>query len=370
MYGNLLSYAGWTFLPNMVTGWVQSLYYGITIRAGDPKPQPGSPRFATHRRRIFILMVSLYLLYTIYEADWEIRRAGDFYQSLGVPLDADEKTIRSKFRRLAALYHPDKTSQWENRASSENHFMHLRLAQDTLLEPAKRFAYDRFGPDITQWRHCVTMSDYIVIGLQELAPLYSGGLFVMIGLGFFGYLGWGRYWRFLSYIALLAFEINTVTRPYFPSITTKIFNPLFATFTWHPPYLPFQQLILFRKLLVTIHIALSHLGPYMQPTEPSGQANDEAAQHQQLDRLDQVSKVTDLEASRLLGLDMAPFANDERTMGELRARLQEWLVQNTIRTDPDVRDAVGRVMGKRRTGAPTGARGTRTHVVPPPQPQR
>ena len=45
-------------------------------------------------------VILLYLLYTIYEADYEMRKAGDFYQILGVPLDADEKKIKSRFRRL------------------------------------------------------------------------------------------------------------------------------------------------------------------------------------------------------------------------------------------------------------------------------
>lgn len=126
MSNNLLSYAGWTFLPNvrspqyapllhcqqpsfvrrliselqLVTGWVQSLYYGITIRAGDPKPQPGTPRYTKHRRRIHLAVIILYLLYTIYEADYWVRLNGDFYQDLGLPVDVDEKRIKSKFRRL------------------------------------------------------------------------------------------------------------------------------------------------------------------------------------------------------------------------------------------------------------------------------
>ena len=52
---------------------------------------------------------------------------------------------------------------------------------------------------------------------------------------------------------------------------------------------------------------------------------------------------------------MAPYAGDEPGVKELRGRIKEWLVQNTIRADPEVRDAVGRALGKRRVGAPVGA---------------
>ena len=56
-------------------------------------------------------------------------------------------------------------------------------------------------------------------------------------------------------------------------------------------------------------------------------------------------------------MDMAPFVGDEQGMKELRGRVKEWLVNNTIRADPEVRDAMGRALAvKRRSGAPAGAR--------------
>jgi hypothetical protein len=76
------------------------VYYRFTTRAGDPIPQPGQPLHAKHRRNIFIAVVLSYLLYTIYEADWQLQGKGDFYRDLGVPVDVDEKRLQSRFRRL------------------------------------------------------------------------------------------------------------------------------------------------------------------------------------------------------------------------------------------------------------------------------
>lgn len=100
MSTTILSYAGWAFLPNLVTGWLQSIYYGITVRAGDPKPQPGTPRYMKHKRRIHMIVIISYLCYTLYEADYWVQQQGDFYQALGVTSDVDEKAIKSRFRRL------------------------------------------------------------------------------------------------------------------------------------------------------------------------------------------------------------------------------------------------------------------------------
>jgi hypothetical protein len=117
MANDFLSLAGWYFLPNvracikipvrvilttrqLVTGYLQSILYAVFIRAGDPKPPPGSLRYIQDRKRIHIFVIVAYLLYTIYDADYQLRGAGDFYQVLGVPHDVDEKALQSRFRRL------------------------------------------------------------------------------------------------------------------------------------------------------------------------------------------------------------------------------------------------------------------------------
>ncbi len=66
--------------------------------------------------------------------------------------------------------------------------------------------------------------------------------------------------------------------------------------------------------------------------------------------------MNEAEAGRLLAMDMAPFAGDEPGTKELSGKVREWLVNNTIRSDPEVRDAMGRAVAKRRTGVPSGAR--------------
>ncbi|KAL2115828.1 hypothetical protein VTJ04DRAFT_10083 [Mycothermus thermophilus] len=376
---SILSLLGWSFLPNLVTGWAQTIYYGITIRAGDPKPQPGTPRYAADRRRIHIAVVTLYLLYTIYEADYELQRAGTFYTDLGVPLTATDREIKSRFRRLAALYHPDKAGAagsagpggggpgaGQSPEEINAYFMHLKAAADTLTDPAKRFAYERFGPDILGWQRCVTVRDFVARGAQALLPYYAVAALFMYGLGLLGYLDWGRYERWLVLAVVFLFETHTVTRPTFPPVLAKFVNPLMTTLLRRPPYLPFQAVSLARKLSVTIYIAFSQIGPLLGADTSTGQVivrrkggDDEVALRQGLDRLEQAVKRLDADAARLLETEMAPFMGDEEMRGTVAAKVKEWLVQNTIRSDPMVRDALGRSFAKRRMDAPAGARGTR-----------
>ncbi|KAH8599103.1 hypothetical protein B0O99DRAFT_537068 [Bisporella sp. PMI_857] len=357
MSSQILSLAGWTFLPNMVTGWVQSLYYGIIIRAGDPKPQPGSPRWIAHRRRIHIIVVSAYLLYTIYEADWEIRRESDFYQDLGASHTSTDREIKSLFRRLAAKHHPDKV---QGSVSGDGYFVHLKQAQDTLLDPAKRFAYERFGPTILEWQRCSSVRDYLIQGLQSIIPYYLVAAFFMYILSIFGYLEWGKYWRWLTMICLCVFELHTISRPQFPQFVSKLLNPILTAFTTHPPYLPFQLIQLFRKMSLTLYIAFSQIGPLLEPPTQTKRSSDPEVQlRDNLNRLEANTKLAEAEAARLMGIEMGPFMGDKEALDGLQSKIGRWLVQNTVRNDPIVRDAIGRSMQKRRVDAPAGAKGNR-----------
>lgn len=163
-------------------------------------------------------------------------------------------------------------------------------------------------------------------------------------------------WRYLTFTALCILEMYILTRTYTPPVLTSIINPFFTTFTTHPPLLPFQLLHLARKSTFTLFIALSQLSSiFAPPTSPTSSSNG-GIDPQQLMRLEQMAKGSDMEAVRLLSLEMSPFAGDEGTVKELRGRVRDWLVTNTIRADPEVRDAVGRALGRRRVGAPPGAR--------------
>jgi hypothetical protein len=305
-----------------------------------------------------MLVVSAYLLYTIYEADWQIRLGGDFYQDLGVSHGASDRDIKSRFRRLAAIHHPDKATA--SSTAGDGYFVHLKLAQDTLLNPVKRFAYDRFGPSVTEWQYCASYHDYLMRGVQMTLPYYVGGAGFMYVLGLLGYLDWGKFWRWFTLAALCVFELYTISRPYSPPLIRKVVNPLLTNFTQHPPYLPFQIIQLARQLSITLYIAFSQIGPLLQSPESAKlQGDTDTVLREQLDRLDHSVRAANVEATRLMELERAPFVGDPQALSEVQRKIKEWLIQNTIRSDPEVRDAMGNVFRKRRVDAPAGAQGNK-----------
>ena len=68
--------------------------------------------------------------------------ATDYYELLGVPRGADEKTIKAAYRKLAMDCHPDRHGGCTDK---EAHFKSISEAYDCLKDPQKRAAYDRFG---------------------------------------------------------------------------------------------------------------------------------------------------------------------------------------------------------------------------------
>jgi curved DNA-binding protein len=71
----------------------------------------------------------------------------DYYQTLGVARNADEKEIKKAYRKLAQKYHPDKNP---GDKAAEQRFKEINEAYTVLSDPDKRAKYDRFG---AQWEH-------------------------------------------------------------------------------------------------------------------------------------------------------------------------------------------------------------------------
>ena len=100
----------------------------------------------------------------------------DFYEVLGVSRTADEKQIKSAYRKLAKKYHPDTNP---NDAEAKKRFEEIGEAYSVLSDSEKRKLYDRFG-----------MAAFDQAQGQSYASGSAGGA----GRGG-GYGGGGRFYR-------------------------------------------------------------------------------------------------------------------------------------------------------------------------------
>ena len=67
--------------------------------------------------------------------------AGDYYDTLGVPRNADEKEIQKAYRSLARKFHPDVCKE----PGAEEKFKVINEAYGVLSDAQKRAQYDQMG---------------------------------------------------------------------------------------------------------------------------------------------------------------------------------------------------------------------------------
>jgi DnaJ-class molecular chaperone len=74
----------------------------------------------------------------------------DYYKALGVDRTADDKAIKTAYRRLARRHHPD-----VNKGNAER-FKEISEAYTVLSDPEKRKRYDTLGPDWERYAQAET----------------------------------------------------------------------------------------------------------------------------------------------------------------------------------------------------------------------
>ncbi len=99
----------------------------------------------------------------------------DFYEILGVSRDADVKTIKQAYRRLAMEYHPDRNP---GNPEAEARFKDASEAYGVLSDPEKRELYDRYGHEGLQGQGGFTGVEDIFSSFGDIfSEFFAGDIF-------------------------------------------------------------------------------------------------------------------------------------------------------------------------------------------------
>ena len=93
----------------------------------------------------------------------------DYYDVLGVPRSADDKEIKTAFRRLARELHPDVS----DRPDAQERFREAAEAYEVLSKPEAREVYDRYGHDGLRTGG-FQPTDFDVTNLSDIFSVFFG----------------------------------------------------------------------------------------------------------------------------------------------------------------------------------------------------
>lgn len=304
----ILSFAGWSFLPGILSTFIHDklISFFPSRLAG-----PGTAKHNRDRRIIYSFVVLAYLLYNLYSAYNALE--SNFYDLLGVPVDVDQKTLRTNYRRLSTTHHPDKGGEEET-------FRVLRLAYDTLADPVTRFAYDRFGKQVVTWDTARTYFDYMTHGFRVSLPFYVGSAIFILGLSWLHKATFGAYWRTLALCLLLAAHWD---------ICARSDRYAFLRFCL-PGRVQFEHVSLLQSFTITVLIAISQVGPMLFPPDPDPSSEEVLAETAM------IANVLKTETAQALQIVHLPFPKGNTKTLELYDQTTEWMMRQRLAQDPEV----------------------------------
>merc|ERR1719397_1200027 len=172
-----------------------TIYWEACLEKGERMEHKDPWKKTRQRIALFFIFIGWILfamiIYQISQFDYEMANF-DPYEILSVPLNADKKTIKSQYKKLSLIYHPDKPT------GNEKLFMKLRKAYDALTDETARYNWEHYGnPDGPQaMQFGIGLPAWIVEERNSVWVLGVYALIFMIGLPTAVWYWWSRSSKF------------------------------------------------------------------------------------------------------------------------------------------------------------------------------
>ncbi|ODN84457.1 hypothetical protein L202_00404 [Cryptococcus amylolentus CBS 6039] len=353
-----------SFLPSQITT-ILLPHLSSNLPTIFPPAPKGSPTYARNYRVAFTGVICVWQAYTL--AKGGLGGEG-WYGLLGVTKSADEDDLKKAFRLIARQHHPDRAGP-----GSDDFFIAARKAYETLSDPVKRYAYDRFGPQIVDWK-AASVREYIYTGLQGSLGFYIVSVIIMFALAIVGKARAGSYWVHTLFASLLAIELSLILSPalYAPSALVTFFIPrqLLAM----PQYL---QIALLHRLFTALSITITQLAGIWGGDSSLSKAREKQEWQLLNDMLVRMNE----QAQEEFHADIIPListGNPDQMSELIQDSMENVLYDRILQSHPQIRDtyrearirAYQSLPGPARTRQPASRPSPAPAKVPPPQPVR
>ncbi|WWC66262.1 uncharacterized protein I206_100163 [Kwoniella pini CBS 10737] len=323
---SLLTPLLWSFLPAQITHQILP-YLSSFLPNVFPTSPRGSPTYLRNYRIAFTGVICTYLAYTLYKGENSQSSTEDYYALLGVSKQVDEDGLKRAYRNLSRLYHPDRAG-----SGDDSIFILIRRAYETLNDPIKRYAYDRFGPQIIDWK-AASIREYIITGLNHSVGFYIISGAIMLALSLLGKAREGSYWRHTLFCLLLLSELHlilssTSSLPLFssiPKVIDKIFPILSAP--------QFIQIAFLHRIFTTISIAINQLTNVWYPS-PTKTTDEDWIKVVSMLRQLEMESITSFQSEIL---PLLSSGNPKNVEILIKNNMEDILVERSISSHPQIR---------------------------------
>merc|ERR1719278_1104795 len=179
-----------------------TIYWEACLEKGERMEHKDPWKKTRQRIAIFFIFIGWILfamiIYQISQFDYEMANF-DPYEILEVSISADKKQIKSQYKKLSLVYHPDKPT------GNDKLFMKLKKAYDALTDETARYNWEHYGnPDGPQaMQFGIGLPAWIVEEKNSVWVLGVYALIFMIGLPVAVWYWWSRSSKFSGEQVLL-----------------------------------------------------------------------------------------------------------------------------------------------------------------------
>jgi len=169
----------------------ETIYWEACLEKGERLEQKDPWKKLRGRIALFLIFIGwiffAMIIYQISQFDYEMANF-DPYEILQVSTGAEKKTIKSQYKKLSLIYHPDKPT------GNEKLFMKLRKAYDALTDETAKYNWEHYGnPDGPQaMQFGIGLPAWIVEEKNSVWVLGVYALIFMIGLPVAVWYWWSR----------------------------------------------------------------------------------------------------------------------------------------------------------------------------------
>jgi len=180
----------------------ETVYWEACLEKGDRLEQKDPWKKIRSRSALLFIFIGwvvfAMVIYQISQFDYEMANF-DPYEILQVSVSADKKQIKSQYKKLSLIYHPDKAT------GNEKLFMKLRKAYDALTDETSKYNWEHYGnPDGPQaMQFGIGLPAWIVEEKNSIWVLGVYAMVFMVGLPTAVWFWWSRSIKFSGEQVLL-----------------------------------------------------------------------------------------------------------------------------------------------------------------------